>query len=163
MTTAARAKTDKTADRLAAPIAAGSTPKNGLQAHKPDAAAGTVAPLAAGPAALAPGAPSAGTPDAGLLADLQRLWQRKPEAGTGAGPAETSTGRDRGTGTPTGTAAAGNSTGSPDGSTAGTPTPAATPGGSPISTGTGTAAAPDLQAALARLWQQTAKGIEPCT
>ncbi|HPM79133.1 MAG TPA: DNA primase [Candidatus Anammoximicrobium sp.] len=44
-----------------------------------------------------------------------------------------------------------------------TDAPAATPGGSPISTGTGTAAAPDLQAALARLWQQTAKGIEPCT
>lgn len=133
MTTAAGTETAMTADRLAAP-AAGMAPPPGTTA---ETSTGTPAP----------GAPGAGTPDAGLLADLRRLWTRPPTAGTAAGPAETSTGRDAGTGTPKpGTAAAETSTRSPGGSTAGTPAPAATwhgLTGSPTSTGTPAAATAD--------------------
>lgn len=98
MTTAAELETARTpTPGTAAGISTG-TPGAGTLAR--GTAAGTVAPLAAGPAAPAPGG-TAGTPDAGLLLDLRRLWTRPPTAGTGAGPAETSTGNGAAIGTAT--------------------------------------------------------------
>lgn len=134
--------------------AAGSTPETGLQARKPDAAAG--------PAAPAPRAPSAGTADAGLLADLQRLWTRPPTAGTARRlDGKTSTRRDAGTGTPAAGSPPGISTGSPAarpnkpdaaGTVAtGTARPAALAPGTPAETLDAAGLGLDLQ----RLWDRT--------